>query len=59
MAQTATIFFSTSKGKDVTQFDTHDAAELLELFHLFLVENNMELRSVDGVEFGEDKYEHN
>lgn len=58
MINTTTIFFTTTEGEDVTQFDTHDAAELLELFHMFLMENKMTLLHVDSVEFGEEKAEY-
>jgi len=44
------ISFTTTEGPDATQFDTTDTAELLELFHNLLVESDLTLVSVDGVE---------
>ena len=44
------IWFTTTEGSDFTSFDTHEPAELLELFHHLLVENKLTLLSVDDVE---------
>lgn len=44
-----TIYFTTTEGPDATQFDTQDVGELLELFHVLLVESGLKLVSVDGV----------
>lgn len=50
-----TIYFTTTEGPDATQFDTQDVCELLELFHGLLVESNLKLISVDGVDHDIDR----
>ena len=50
-----TIYFTSADGVDAVQFDTQDAAELLELFHVFLVESKITLVSVDGIEYSHEE----
>lgn len=51
---TTICFTSEEEGESSTQFDTQNTNELMELFYVFLRENDLTLKSVDCIDYEEE-----